>query len=99
CVTTDAVVQGVHFRTPPFTLQDVGHKALAVNLSDLASMGARPRWFLCAVAMPRSYGKREVARLARGMSALARRAGIALVGGNCTSAPQLSITITCAGEA
>ncbi len=99
CVTTDAVVQGVHFRTPPFTLQDVGHKALAVNLSDLAAMGARPRWFLCAVAMPRSYGKREVARLARGMSALARRAGIALVGGNFTSAPRLSITITCAGEA
>jgi thiamine-monophosphate kinase len=77
----------------------VGHKALAVNLSDLASMGATPRWFLCAIAMPRSSGVREVRRLARGMSALARRAGIALAGGNFTSAPQLSITITAAGDA
>ncbi|HVE88028.1 MAG TPA: thiamine-phosphate kinase [Myxococcales bacterium] len=99
CVKTDAVVQDVHFRTPPFTLEDVGHKALAVNLSDLAAMGARPRWFVCAIAMPRSFGAAEVRRLARGMSALARRAGIPLVGGNFTSARELSITITCAGEA
>ena len=99
CVTTDAVVEGVHFRVPPFTLEDVGHKALAVNLSDLAAMGARPRWFLCAVAMPESFGAAEVGRLARGMSALARRAGIALAGGNFTAAPQLSVTVTAAGEA
>jgi thiamine-monophosphate kinase len=98
CVTTDAMVQDVHFRIPPFTLEDVGHKALAVNLSDLAAMGASPRWFLCAIAMPRHFGAREVARLARGMSALARRARIALAGGNFTSARDLSITITCAGE-
>src|SRR5205823_1855421 len=64
-----------------------------------AAMGATPCWFVCAVAMPRSFGAREVARLARGMSALARRARIALVGGNFTSARELSITITCAGEA
>jgi len=95
------VVQDVHFRTPPFTLEDVGHKALAVNLSDLAAMGAAPLWFLCAVAMPRSFGAREVLRLARGMSALARRARIALAGGNFTAsgAGGLSITITAAGEA
>ena len=95
------MVQDVHFRTPPFTLEDVGHKALAVNLSDLAAMGAAPLWFLCAVAMPRSFGAREVQRLARGMSVLARRARIALLGGNFTSsgAGGLSITITAAGEA
>lgn len=99
CVKTDAVVQDVHFRTPPFTLEDVGHKALAVNLSDLAAMGARPLWFVCAIAMPKTFGSKEVLRLARGMSALARRAPIALVGGNFTSARELSITITAAGEA
>jgi len=99
CVTTDAVVEGVHFRTPPSTLEDVGHKALAVNLSDLAAMGARPLWFLCAIAMPRTFGARHLHQLARGMSALARRARITLAGGNFTSAPQLSITITAAGEA
>jgi thiamine-monophosphate kinase len=99
CVTTDAVVQGVHFRTPPFTLEDVGHKALAVNLSDLAAMGARPLWFVCAIAMPKAFGAAEVRRIARGMSALARRAGITLAGGNFTSAHELSITITAAGVA
>jgi len=99
CVTTDAVVEGVHFRTPPFTLEDVGYKALAVNLSDLAAMGAYPLWFLCAVAMPKAFGPREVRALASGMSLLARRERIALVGGNFTSARELSITITAAGVA
>lgn len=99
CVTTDSVVEGVHFTLPRFSLQDVGHKALAVNLSDLAAMGAAPAWFLCAVAMPCSYGPREVRTLAAGMSALARRHRIALAGGNFTSAPALSLTITAAGHA
>jgi len=97
CVTTDSVVEGVHFRTPPFTLEDVGYKALAVNLSDLAAMGAYPRWFLCAIAMPRAFGAREVKALASGMSSLARGQRIALAGGNFTSARELSITITAAG--
>ena len=44
CITTDAVLDGVHF-TRQFPLEDVGHKALAVNLSDLAAMGAKPTWF------------------------------------------------------
>jgi thiamine-monophosphate kinase len=92
-------VEGVHFTLPRFSLQDVGHKALAVNLSDLAAMGATPAWFLCAIAMPRSYGSRQVRALAAGMSALARRHRIALAGGNFTSAPALSITITAAGHA
>src|ERR1700737_1129872 len=52
CVTTDAVVEGVHFRLGPFSWEDVGHKALAVNLSDLAAMGATPSWFVCALALP-----------------------------------------------
>lgn len=98
CVTTDALVEDVHFTLPAFSLEDVGHKALAVNLSDLAAMGAVPRWFLCAIAMPRTYGAREVRRLANGMAALARAHRIALVGGNFTAAPQLSLTLTAAGS-
>lgn len=98
CVTTDALVEDVHFSLPAFSLEDVGHKALAVNLSDLAAMGATPRWFLCAIAMPKSYGQREVQRLATGMAALAREHRIALVGGNFTAAAALSITVTAAGS-
>jgi thiamine-monophosphate kinase len=98
CVTTDAVVEGVHFTRAHFSPEDIGHKALAVNLSDLAAMGATPRWFVCALALPRDFPERALRRLARGMGALAREHRIFLVGGNFTSARELSITLTAAGE-
>jgi thiamine-monophosphate kinase len=98
CVTTDAVVEEVHFTRAHFSPEDIGHKALAVNLSDLAAMGATPRWFLCALALPRDFPQAQLRRIARGMSALAREHRIALVGGNFTSARELSLTITAAGE-
>lgn len=97
CVTTDSVVEGVHFRLGPFSWADVGHKALAVNLSDLAAMGATPQWFVCAVALPPGGTAAQVTALARGMSALARKHRIALVGGNFTRAAQLGVTLTAAG--
>ena len=97
CVTTDAVVEGVHFSRPAFRLEDVGHKALAVNLSDLSAMGARPLWFTCAVAAP-ALSLPEARALARGMGRLAARHGCALVGGNFTRARELSVCITAAGE-
>ncbi|QSQ22563.1 thiamine-phosphate kinase [Pyxidicoccus parkwayensis] len=98
CVTTDAVVEDVHFTRAAFSPADIGHKALAVNLSDLASMGATPRWFVCALALPKGFPLRDLTGLARGMAALAREHRIALVGGNFTSARELSVTITAAGE-
>ncbi|HEY6909828.1 MAG TPA: thiamine-phosphate kinase [Myxococcales bacterium] len=98
--TTDAVVEGVHFDLRRFSPEDVGWKALAVNLSDLAAAGARPRWFLCALAIPRRQRTEAVARrIARGMAALATRSGCALIGGNVTSASEWSVTITALGEA
>jgi thiamine-monophosphate kinase len=97
-VTTDAVVQGVHFTLPRFSPEDVGWKALAVNLSDLAAAGARPRWFLCALGVPPRTA-RIAPRIARGMAKLARKAGCRLVGGNVTAASEWTITITALGEA
>jgi thiamine-monophosphate kinase len=97
-VTCDAVVEGVHFRRRTFSMADVGHKALAVNLSDLAAMAAVPKWFVCALALPDDLGAGELEQLARGMAALARVHGIRLVGGNVTRALQLSVTITAGGE-
>ena len=98
CVTTDQVVEDRHFTRAGFSPEDIGHKALAVNLSDLAAMGARPRWFLCAIAMPKDTDPAYLLRLGRGMAALARRSKIALAGGNFTAARELSIAITAAGE-
>lgn len=97
CVTTDAVVEGVHFTRRAFSMEDVGHKALAVNLSDLAAMGARPGWFTVALGVPEDVTARDLVTLGRGMSALARLHGARLVGGNVTKALQLSVTITLSG--
>jgi thiamine-monophosphate kinase len=98
--TTDAVVEGVHFDLRRFSPEDVGWKALAVNLSDLAAAGARPRWFLCALGVPRSGRSGQIARrIARGMAPLAKQFSCALVGGNVTRAEAWSLTITALGEA
>src|SRR5215217_2071717 len=98
CVTTDAVVEDVHFTRAGFSPADIGHKALAVNLSDVAAMGATPRWFVCALALPRDFPPAHLSGIARGMAALAREHRVDLVGGNFTSARELSVTITATGE-
>jgi thiamine-monophosphate kinase len=96
----DEVVQGVHFDPRWFTPDDVGHKALAAALSDLAAAGARPRWFLCALGVRTDSDPLPVARgIARGMAALARRHRCILVGGNVTKAAAWSVSITALGEA
>jgi thiamine-monophosphate kinase len=98
--TTDAVTEGVHFDLRRFSPEDVGWKSLAVNLSDLAAAGARPRWFLCALGVPKSSRAGQIARrISRGMAPLARRTSCALVGGNVTRASEWSVTITALGEA
>ena len=96
CVTTDALIEGVHFTKALFDDADVGHKALAVNLSDLAAMGAAPSWFVCSVAC-RARDAARVPGIARGMAALAARTGVELVGGNFSRAAELAIHITAAG--
>eukprot|EP01034_Spumella_vulgaris_P046765 gene46765-58314_t len=93
-MTSDTLVAGRHFplATAPY---DVGWKALAVNLSDLAAMGATPRWFLLALTLPQP-DEAWLAGFADGLGALARQHGIALVGGD-TTRGHLSITITAVG--
>jgi thiamine-monophosphate kinase len=94
--TVDAVVEGVHFDRR-FAAEDVGWKSLAVNLSDLAAMGARPLWALCALAVPLGADPRRLAGVGRGLARCARRHGIALAGGNVTRAAALSVTVTAVG--
>lgn len=94
----DQVVEGVHF-TAAFRAEEIGHKALAVALSDLAAAGAKPRWFLVAIAVREGITPAFVERIGRGMSSLATESGATLIGGNFTSAAQLSIAVTALGEA
>lgn len=81
----DTLVDGVHF-PHGMPAGDVGHRCLAVNLSDLAAMGARPAWGLLSVTLP-SGDPDWVERFAEGLDGLAREAGLAVVGGDTTSGP------------
>ncbi|MBL8332767.1 MAG: thiamine-phosphate kinase [Rubrivivax sp.] len=94
-VSSDMLVEGRHFLStvPP---ERLGHKALAVNLSDLAACGAEPLAFTLALSLP-SADEVFVAGLARGMFALADRHGIELVGGDTTAGP-LNLCITVMGQ-
>ena len=96
--TTDSLVEGVHFRRPWSSARSIGHKALAVNLSDLAAMGATPRAALLSLAMPRDLLVEDFDRLIEGFSDLANRTGTCLVGGNLTRSPgPLVVDVTAIG--
>lgn len=94
-VTTDMLLAGRHF-LPDADARKLGHKALAVNLSDLAAMGADPCWALLAIALPEP-DEAWLAAFADGFYALAGRYGVDLVGGDTNKGP-LAIAITAIGE-
>src|SRR5215470_8866071 len=81
----DTLVEGVHFLHGS-PAASIGHRALAVNLSDLAAMGARPAWALLSLTLP-SADERWLEEFTAGFAALARAHDVALVGGNTTSGP------------
>jgi len=93
-LTTDALVEGVHF-LPGAPAHSLGHRALAVNLSDIAAMGAVPTWALLALNLP-GADEDWLRGFAAGFGALARAHGVALVGGNVSRGP-LSLTVELAG--
>ncbi len=95
-LTVDAVVEGVHF-DERFSPADVGWKALAVNLSDLAAMGARPLFALVALGQPGDASASRALGMARGLGACAREHRVAVVGGNVSRASEASLTVTAVG--
>jgi thiamine-monophosphate kinase len=100
-VSVDAMVDGVHFRLdhPRVTPEDVGHRALAAALSDLAAMGADPGEAYVTLALPPGLAAGDVLALARGMEALAERTGTTIAGGDVTRAPALMVSVTVVGWA
>jgi thiamine-monophosphate kinase len=93
--STDMLLEGTHFRAGAEP-RALGHKSLAVNLSDLAAMGARPRWALLALALP-AADEAWLGAFAAGFFALAARFGVELVGGDTTRGP-LAVCVTILGE-
>jgi len=98
-LTVDTLVEGVHFDRAFVPPEAIGHRALAVNLSDLAAMGAAPRLALLAMALPPSLPLVEFDGIVSGFAALANQHRLHLAGGNLTKSPgPLMIDVTVSGS-
>ncbi|HYN84745.1 MAG TPA: thiamine-phosphate kinase [Pyrinomonadaceae bacterium] len=101
-VTSDLLVEDVDFRLSDFGPSDIGHKAAAASLSDVAAMGGRPRWLLLSIGVTRELWAREnfVAELFDGASSLAQGFGAHVVGGDISRTPErVVVDATVIGEA
>ncbi|MGE0445367.1 MAG: thiamine-phosphate kinase [Vicinamibacterales bacterium] len=97
-LTTDALVEGIHFDRAFVPDAGIGHRALAVNLSDLAAMGARPRAALLSLVLPETLAVAALDGIVDGLLALAGRHGVSVIGGNITRSPGgLMIDVTATG--
>lgn len=96
--TTDCVIEGIHFDRRFSTTADIGWKALAVNLSDIAAMGGTPRLALLSVALPASSFEADLHGIVDGFLALAAEARVTLAGGNISQSPgPLIVDVTAVG--
>jgi len=95
--TVDTLVQGVHFSLETITWKELGWKSLAINLSDIAAMGGVPQYALVALALPEDTEVADVTLLYEGMIELAGRFDVAIIGGNISRSPAVSITVTVLG--
>jgi thiamine-monophosphate kinase len=97
-VTTDMLVENVHFSLSYMSLKEIGYRAMAANLSDLAAMGARPRFGLLSLGLSAAPSQSQVQELLQGMLELAGRHGLLLVGGDTVKAPVLTINLCLLGQ-
>jgi thiamine-monophosphate kinase len=97
-LTTDALVEGVHFDRRFSAPADIGYKAIAVNVSDIAAMGASPRLALLSLMLPSVYPLSDLDRLVEGVGEMAALAGVTVAGGNITRSPgPLVVDVTVTG--
>ena len=95
-VSVDTMVSGTHF-FPDVNPENLGHKALAVNLSDMAAMGALPYWAMLALTIP-NVDHEWLSAFAKGFFDLAQEYNVSLIGGDTTRGPSLVMTVTIMGE-
>jgi len=98
-VTTDVLVEGVDFSAALSEPEDWGWKAVVANLSDLAAMAAEARWLVLALTVPEATPVATLERLYAGVGQACRAFGVALVGGDVSAGPALSLAVTALGEA
>lgn len=97
-VAIDTFVQDVHFTEKTLTPYQIGYRILAVNLSDLAAMGATPHFYLVSIVIPNDLADETVLEIFAGMKLLADQYQIDLIGGDTVSGDKLTITITIIGS-
>ena len=95
--SVDTMVEGAHFRSGELTAAEIGHRALAGALSDLAAMGAQPGEAYLALGVPRGSDPEQLRGLVRGAGALAGECGVTIAGGDLTTAPSLFLSFTVVG--
>ncbi len=96
-LTTDLLIEGVHFDLRTASFEEIGYKAAIANLSDIAAMGARPEYALVAIALPASCTTPRILRLYKGIMGACRPYRVALIGGDTSVSPNklfLSLTVT-----
>lgn len=96
--STDALVEGRHFRRDWSSAVDVGHRAAGANLADIAAMGATPTALLVALCAPATLEVKWAEELADGLAAEAAKVGAAVVGGDMSSSPTLMLSVTALGD-
>jgi len=97
-LTIDTLVDKVHFNLSYTSFENLGHKAMAANLSDIAAMGGRPVLAVVSITIPRDIRLKDIEKMYAGMRKLAKNYGVAVCGGDTVTGRELSLTIAVYGE-
>ena len=98
-ITSDLLIQDVHFNLQWTSLFALGYKALAVNLSDIAAMGGKPAYLILALGIPAHFKSAQVSAFYRGINSLCLKTGVVLVGGDTNIAKSFIISACVIGHA
>lgn len=98
-ITVDAVIQNQHFTLKDFTFEEIGQKAMAVNLSDIAAMGAKPVHALVSLGLPGDFTENQFWKLYKGLVKTAQKFKTQIIGGNISRSEKLFLDVTLIGEA
>ncbi|MFC1568433.1 thiamine-phosphate kinase [Candidatus Margulisiibacteriota bacterium] len=97
-ITTDTLIENVHFKLKTTSFTDLGNKALAINISDVAAMGGVPAYALVTIGASKTVPVKNIRQIYKGVDKLARRHGIEVIGGDTVSSRDLIVSITLLGE-
>ncbi|OED35039.1 hypothetical protein AB834_05260 [PVC group bacterium (ex Bugula neritina AB1)] len=96
-ISSDMLVENTHFLTSNMTYRDIGRKAAAVNLSDIAAMGGHPEVCLCSIGLPKNFSEKNVIDLYTGMKSINSQWDVKIIGGDTVRSDLLTINITILG--